>query len=189
MKYEDWPTRPLDAHVRKDWDPIMAPAVAGVAGGRGARVLDYGCGFGRMAAEFDDYWGVDIAAHRIDYAKEAHPGKRFHAIDRDGGLAEMIDGGCFTDRDSIICCSVLMHIPDGDLPGVLTQFARLKGNPAALIIAEHMGRKWRKTAPNWAFNRELDEVRDLLSGDWDDVEARPFYNPRYKEDLWVIRAS
>jgi SAM-dependent methyltransferase len=39
--------------------------------------LDYGCGTGRYAYEFEDYRGVDITPKLLEHAREDNPGKEF----------------------------------------------------------------------------------------------------------------
>ena len=41
------------------------------------KVLDIGCGYGRMSPYFDHYTGIDFSPDFIKEAKELHPGKKF----------------------------------------------------------------------------------------------------------------
>lgn len=41
------------------------------------RVLDAGCGYGRMAPFFDDYTGVDMSPDLLEIAEKDHPEKLF----------------------------------------------------------------------------------------------------------------
>lgn len=51
----------------------------------GQRVLDLGCGAGRLATYLrpltDDYAGVDVSSHMVDYCSRAFPGLEFHQAD------------------------------------------------------------------------------------------------------------
>jgi 2-polyprenyl-3-methyl-5-hydroxy-6-metoxy-1,4-benzoquinol methylase len=73
------------------------------------RVLDYGCGFGRLAHLFSDdkYVGVDINQHAIGEAMRRHPQKRFaHVLNSPPDfLAEL-------SVDTVLCYAVLPHIDD-----------------------------------------------------------------------------
>ena len=48
---------------------------------RGIPTLDYGCGTGKYAQEFEFYTGLDITKTLIDVAREDNPKKRFFLID------------------------------------------------------------------------------------------------------------
>jgi SAM-dependent methyltransferase len=63
--------------------PLNPEWLAGI--GRTARVLDYGCGYGRIMAElgdhgFEDVLGVDISAALIERGRRERPGLRFDVI-------------------------------------------------------------------------------------------------------------
>jgi len=45
------------------------------------KVLDAGCGYGRMSEWFDDYLGVDFSPDFIEWAKELYPDKKFEIAD------------------------------------------------------------------------------------------------------------
>ena len=47
----------------------------------GDRVLDAGCGVGRIANWFKNYTGIDFIQEFIEKAIELHPGKIFYTID------------------------------------------------------------------------------------------------------------
>jgi len=54
--------------------------------GRRARILDYGCGYGRLAGlltgrGFVDVEGVDVAPNLISHAREMRPSTRFEVLD------------------------------------------------------------------------------------------------------------
>jgi SAM-dependent methyltransferase len=48
---------------------------------KGAKVLDIGCGYGRMAQLFTNYTGIDISPDFIALAKELNPDKKFLVAD------------------------------------------------------------------------------------------------------------
>ena len=41
------------------------------------KVLDFGCGYGRMSDMFENYTGIDFSEEMIKLAKEKYPDKRF----------------------------------------------------------------------------------------------------------------
>jgi len=64
------------------------------------KVLDAGCGYGRLSELFDDYTGVDFSPDFIDKAKELYPDKKF--------LVENLKDLSFEDNefDWAICVSI-----------------------------------------------------------------------------------
>lgn len=48
---------------------------------KGAKVLDAGCGYGRMSVYFDNYLGVDFSPDFIEKAKKDYPNKEFMVAD------------------------------------------------------------------------------------------------------------
>ncbi|WP_281767204.1 class I SAM-dependent methyltransferase [Methanoculleus bourgensis] len=75
----------------------------------GNTILDYGCGYGKLAASFSGkiYTGVDTDKSVIDYARKLHSGKehmQFYTLD------EFI----FQDHkyDSIIMAAVIEHLDE-----------------------------------------------------------------------------
>lgn len=78
---------------------------------RHGRVLDYGCGYGRLIgllAErgFENIEGVDVAPHLIARARERHPAARFTVLDRPPRLNHG-DGRI----DAVLLFAVLTCIP------------------------------------------------------------------------------
>jgi SAM-dependent methyltransferase len=125
--------------------------VSGV--GAGERVLDVGCGAGRLAVPLVDrlgpegsYEGFDMDARRIAWCNEhvvrLHPRFRFQAIDvynaeeRDGAVAasELMFPYPDADFDLVLLFSVFTHmLPDG-VERYLTEIARvLKPTGRAVI--------------------------------------------------------
>lgn len=102
---------------------------------RTERVLDFGCGVGRLsqglATHFDHVDGVDISATMIDLAREhnQHADRvRYH-------LNAASDLRIFPDHhfDLIYSVITLQHIPAPLIPGYLTEFARVC-RPGGLIF-------------------------------------------------------
>jgi SAM-dependent methyltransferase len=79
--------------------------------GHRARVLDYGCGYGRLAGllvglGFENVEGVDVAANLIARAREQQPGVRFTVLDSPPRL-DHGDGSV----DAVLLFAVLTCIP------------------------------------------------------------------------------
>ncbi len=135
------------AHFRQD-DAFVSSAVAEV--GRledkiglstSSRLLDWGCGAGRLAVgivekmgRIDQYHGVDIQKHLVDWA-ERHlgdrPGFTFTHVDlanpryNPGGTAERTIPGATADYDGFYAYSVFSHLMDEDTAAYLGEVARL----------------------------------------------------------------
>jgi ubiquinone/menaquinone biosynthesis C-methylase UbiE len=93
------------------------------------RVLDYGCGVGRLLdqlAGFDEYAGVDIVEKAIEIAHTAHDMEhyggraRFYALGDDGRIP-------FDDNHFNLSCAitVFQHIPEDLVLDVLDEFKRV----------------------------------------------------------------
>lgn len=78
------------------------------------KVIDVGCGTGRLSQACRDYWGYDVAPGMVAYAKQA--GVRAALI---GDLAD-------SEGADIVCClSVFTHISRPDRQAYLARFAQL----------------------------------------------------------------
>lgn len=124
---------------------------------RWARVLDFGCGAGRLsqalAEHADEVVGVDVAPPMLDMAC---------ALDRSEGrcrfvLNESRDLGQFTDDqfDAVYSELVLQHLPAPVIDGYLTEFMRvLRPGGVAMLQCTNRplwtikGMIWR-LAPGW----------------------------------------
>lgn len=79
---------------------------------RDARMLDYGCGYGRVTAElrrrgFTDVSGVDLSPALIARARRSHPGLRFEVLDSPPALARPP-----ASFDVVLLLAVLTCVPD-----------------------------------------------------------------------------
>lgn len=102
----------------------------------GGRVLDFGCGAGRLsnalAAHFDEVVGVDISEPMLEEARR---------LDRSGGritfeLNERPDLSRFEDDsfDMVYTDLVLQHLPPGLAEGYVREFARVTRPGGVLVL-------------------------------------------------------
>lgn len=90
--------------------------------GRGARILDAGCGPGRIGAELHarghDVVGVDVDPTLIEAARADHPGPRWEIAD----LTELDLGGAPFDA-AVLAGNVLVYVAPGSERDVLSRVA------------------------------------------------------------------
>jgi 2-polyprenyl-3-methyl-5-hydroxy-6-metoxy-1,4-benzoquinol methylase len=91
------------------WAEIL-PFVKSVKSG--SRVLDVGCGNGRLLTELSskkiDYLGIDISKGLIELAKQRFPSRRFLIRD----ITEEESWARIGKFDTVFCLAALHHIPD-----------------------------------------------------------------------------
>jgi len=77
---------------------------------RGEKVLDVGCGPGRLCryVAAEDYWGIDVNARALDRARRKYPqaAERFLLLDPSREALPV------RDFDLIVACGLLHHLPD-----------------------------------------------------------------------------
>jgi len=98
----------------------------------GTRVLDAGCGNGRLAYHFLDhdieYVGIDNSQRAIVWAKEKNPGTTFHHMDlRDMSLP-------YESFDAIWCCCALNDVQEVELGDIIKGFYRLLRTEGHLML-------------------------------------------------------
>lgn len=110
-------------------------------------VLEIGCGYGRLCTAFepDKYLGVDINPDAIVKARRRFPNYRF----------ELLDG---QSADTALLYTVLLHVSDDDLQEFVYDI-----NADRVIVAEIMGRHWRRPGNPPVFNREPQEYVDAFA--------------------------
>ena len=104
----------------------------------GARILDYGCGYGRLAGElhqrgFEAVEGVDLSPGLITRAREQWPGLRFSVIDTPPELS-------YPDEsfDAVLLFAVLTCIPtDAGQRELVAELRRLL-RPGGLLYLSDM---------------------------------------------------
>lgn len=117
---------------------------------RGLRTVEFGCGVGRLAQCFDPklYVGVDICPDAVAIARRNNPQHEFWDADH----PQMPDG------DILLAHTVLLHIPDDELPRWAAAFQYPR-----VVVSEILGRKWRRPGNPPVFNREADEYVSVFA--------------------------
>jgi len=146
--------------------------IAGTPLIHGAKVIDYGCGAGRLSNAFPPvgYLGLDINPAAVDAARLANPGYRYRVI----------EGFDLPPTDLLLAYTTLLHLDDAETE----QF--FNGAAAApvkrLLICEICGKQYRRLgAPPHAYNRDLDEYATLAEARGYESEAtllRPYLRYR-----------
>ena len=115
-----------------------------------ARILDYGCGYGRMAAElaaagWRTWSGVDFAAGMIARGRREHPGLDLRHIE---GLPLAEPDGAF---DAAILFAVLTCIPaDADQRALIAELTRLIRPGGLLYVSDYLlqtGARYARALP------------------------------------------
>ncbi|GAB3806559.1 class I SAM-dependent methyltransferase [Micromonospora zhanjiangensis] len=103
-----------------------------------ARILDYGCGYGRLAGllverGFQNVEGVDVAPNLIARAREQQPGARFTVLDRPPRL-DRDDGSV----DVVLLFAVLTCIPGDAAQRELVAELRRVLRPGGLLYVSDL---------------------------------------------------
>lgn len=171
---EFWTTPAADPHI----NPTPEIARDEVLAISKTPVIDFGCGFGRLAQYFWDfqYIGVDIASHRIDEARRRNPYHRFEHIDSHFDLTK------FDGAQTIIVDNVLHHVPDDEIELMVESFAK---TAPFVVQAEHIGTP--RTGTLTSHCRPLD-VYESIFGDFGFKIGKHthVWNPRRKVNFSVI---
>ncbi len=123
-----------------------------------ARILDYGCGQGRLCGElarlgYQNYCGIDFASEMLRVARERNPGGRFLANEGTG-----VPAGA-QSFDAVLLFAVLTCIPDDAAQKkLLAEFKRILAPGGLLLLSDY---------PLQADARNLDRYRrfaDELGG-------------------------
>ncbi|MFF7467649.1 methyltransferase domain-containing protein [Streptomyces sp. NPDC008092] len=115
--------------------PVNLRRLAGV--GANARVLDYGCGYGRVMAElsdhgFSDVSGVDLSPTLVERGRELRPDLRFRVLESPPDL------DCAPAAfDVVLLFAVLTCIPDSDAQRALVaELSRVLAPGGLLYVSD-----------------------------------------------------
>ena len=128
------------------------------------RVLDFGCGVGRLARYTapDRYLGIDIDQESVETARRGFTGYEFRVIDAARtGLAHL--EGC--EFDTIVMLALIEHVPDP--PALLNDLGRLMAPDGSMLVTTpHPAFGWvhRVGGPLGLVSREADEEHQELLG-------------------------
>jgi SAM-dependent methyltransferase len=131
-------------------------------------VAEIGCGYGRLCTAFsaERYTGYDISPAAIDAARLRFPGYRFRV---------MADEDDFEAAEAVLLYTVLLHVADEDIGAFI---ARLASRARFVLVAEVMGRGWRRSGNPPVFNRAAEEYIALFAQRGfgiDDVITAPYH--------------
>lgn len=132
-------------------------------GGSSGRILDLGCGTGRLSGFAS--LGVDPSERMLDRARAKFPGKSFYAGDAFGCGLEA------ETMEAVICFHVVMHLAHGDLDRMLAECHRVL-KPGGRLIFDFPSALRRKLVAadrsGWhgANAYTLAEIRERSNGHW-----------------------
>lgn len=151
---------------------------------RNARILDYGCGYGRLCgellrAEFVDVIGVDVAERMIERARAAQPTGTFELV---AELPLPFRASLF---DAVLLFSVLTCIPaDDDQRAVVTELVRVLRPAGILYVSDILLQDddrnrlryaaWTGGGPYGTFELEPGAIFRHLSREWVQDLFAPF---------------
>lgn len=181
MNYKEWWTKSGLGHITagstdcpEGWD-VKAQLKELWAKWRwgNKKVLDFGCGPGRLSGAFSpsNYVGVDLNPKALALAKKRNPKFTYKEIDVKTELPQ---------ADILFAYTVFNHIDD-DLTKEYGQRFYAMGIQY-LVICELLGREWRSSEvehPSWG--KELSEYCDAFSGYGLKQEKRRLYK-HYDKD-------
>lgn len=143
----------------------------------GNKVLDLGCGNGRLIEIFEDikvdYIGTDNSAGLLDQAKEKYPKNDFVLL---SSLKLPFPDNSF---DLIFCLAVLHHIPSQDMRLKFLEEARRMLKPGGKIILTVWDLKSVKDAKNQIIKNKILRILHLTELDSGDL-FYPFRNTNGK---------
>jgi ubiquinone/menaquinone biosynthesis C-methylase UbiE len=101
-------------------------------------VADIGCGPGRITGHLQsiglDAFGIDLSPAMIDVARQDHPGLRFEV----GSMTDLhLADNSVT---GLLAWFSLIHVPDEEVPTVLTEFRRVLRPGGPLLLGFHAGK-------------------------------------------------
>jgi SAM-dependent methyltransferase len=117
--------------------PYLRAALALFAEQAAGPVVDVGCGPGHFTAHLAslglDASGVDLSPSMVELARRTHPGLRFEVgTMTDLPVADASVAG-------VLAFWSLIHIPEDEVPGVLSHFRRALRPGGLLTIGYHVG--------------------------------------------------
>ena len=153
------------------------------------KMVDYGCGYGRLFSIFKDcpslYFGVDLNPFAIAEAKKRYPAfqNRFCEVDIDSNYAV---------ADMYLAFTVFLHMDDKTLSDCLRRIGR--ACQKNLVVIETLGREWRNKIDGSdeslpVFNRDKQDYVDLVKPvGFELIKHDSFLNPHYaRQERYIDR--
>ena len=128
--------------TQQDWLKQFFAELTANHKGKGLRILDYGCGFGRVAAIVDEfgsieYFGFDISLPMTEEFRAAPPSGLASTIDERVRIADDLDRAFSRNEkfDIILSISVLIHNPEERARAIIaSMFAHLAPGGRVVLI-------------------------------------------------------
>lgn len=113
------------------------------------KVCEIGCGTGRIAKHFPSsrYLGLDINDYALERAEKRHPEHEFELIFWDT---------IYPSADTYLFFTVLMHIPDDELGGILKRLDK------RVVVVESMGEWLRDYGRDNNYQRDPSTYRGIF---------------------------
>lgn len=130
------------AGASKDFTHALDPELLAAYVPRAARVLDYGCGYGRLTAEltalgYAEVHGVDPSRAMIERGRRAHPGLRSRLAHQTAIPLPRADGYADGSYDAALLFVVLNCVPDdADQRAIVRELARLVRPGGVLYVSD-----------------------------------------------------
>ena len=96
--------------------------------------LDFGCGIGKYAQNFDRYVGCDVTEQFLSVAKEENPDKVFHLLTRPHIDS---DEDRFSKVELVFVATVLQHNSDAGVNEILESLRHVTENKFMLALYEN----------------------------------------------------
>ncbi len=121
-------------------------------GQKDLRILEVGCGYGRLSSAFKpgDYLGVDVNKFAIDKARQINPEHSYQKV-------SFVDDYPQSALTYAFC--VLLHIDDDTVSSVISKMCHAS---KIVVVAEILGRKWRRGGLPPVYNREQVDYEQLF---------------------------
>ncbi|MBM3200901.1 MAG: class I SAM-dependent methyltransferase [Chlamydiae bacterium] len=135
-------------------------------------IVDLGCGYGRLCTAFskERYKGLDINPNAVLMAKKLYPDYQFFELET------------YPKADLYLAYTVFLHLEDHEVESILQ-----KVDTSYFIVAEILGREWRRDGNPPVFNREFDEYLKIFHRyQFDLVEEKLKPYERYKQNACYL---